>query len=498
MTQLVIQNLKTRGSFFRTPQGHFYFNKVQAPRLYPIEKDSVALSALIEDRYGLNEAERREYEHLLAGMRNEAYQRGQSVEVHRLAHYVPGTGRLYVSRFDGWVYRLDGKRIQLIHNGTDGIFFWDDPYWEPYEIVRDKTRTDLLDDLIVGSANFGEANGLHADGQRWVFRSWLLAQFFDSLHPTKPLLLVCGEKGGGKSLALRKWLKLLFGQTADVTALERMKPDGFVAAVCSLPIVVLDNVDERITWLPDHLAQLATGATFRRRKYYTTNEQVEYKPCCWLAMTSRTPKFVEERDDVLDRMLILQTKRFPDFLTEQELLHQIRVNRNRLWTELLRELNRLVSCIQSHSQQTGKVSFRMADFAAFALIVGKSQGEEEKAARILACMENRQTEMLLSEEPIYICLEEWLKDTRNHGRKVTSGDLLRELKFMAASLSSKWPYTNAHSLGQRLFHITTNLSQRFRVEVERDSANQCWYRFWPKTESLNHPESDLEAIQAPK
>ncbi len=53
VTQLVIQNLKTSGSFFKTPQGHFYFNKGQAPRLYPIERDSVALSALIEDRYGL-------------------------------------------------------------------------------------------------------------------------------------------------------------------------------------------------------------------------------------------------------------------------------------------------------------------------------------------------------------------------------------------------------------------------------------------------------------
>ena len=37
------------------------------------------------DRYGLNQAEATNYEHLLVGMRNEAFSRGKPVEVHRLA-----------------------------------------------------------------------------------------------------------------------------------------------------------------------------------------------------------------------------------------------------------------------------------------------------------------------------------------------------------------------------------------------------------------------------
>jgi hypothetical protein len=59
-----------------------------------------------------------------------------------------------------------------------------------------------------------------------------------------------------------------------------------------------------------------------------------------------------------------------------------------------------------------------------------------------------------------------------------------------------WPHGNAHALGQRLSHITTNLREQFRVEVERDSANMLQYRFWPKAESLNQAESQIPVIQA--
>ena len=482
MTSLIIEDLKKGGCFFNTPRGYFYFKRGEEPKLVPIEKGSISLTAFIEDEYGINQAERTEFHHLLTGMVHEAFLRGQVVDVHRMAHYIPETGRLYVSRFDGFVYRLDGKRIKLVHNGHEGVFFWDDPNWEPYEILSHKTDSTHLEKVILQSANFNSSGALKASDQRWVLRMYLYSQFFDSLHPTKPLLLICGEKGGGKSFALKKWLQLLFGQKADVTALQRKKPDDFVAAVCSQPTVVFDNVDEKISWLPDHLAQLATGVTFRMRKYYTTNTEVEFKPQCWVALTSRTPKFIEGRDDVLDRTLILRTDRLPKFVGEEKLLREMAENRNLLWTELLWDLNQIVAFIKDHDQEVEKVEFRMADFATFAFLVEKSKGldHDGKPARILKRMEERQTEMLLQEEPIAVCLEEWLSAQSNHGKRVTSGDLQKELLEVAAKLRTSWPYTNGHSLGQRLGHIVTNLSHRFTVKVERDSARQWLYRFWPK------------------
>ncbi len=496
VTREIVNDLKVSGIFFHTTEGYFYFLRTEAPKLFAIENDSVSLVALIEERYGINGAEKREFEHVISGLRTEAHLNGTEVEVHRLAHYDPETGKLYVSRFNGWVYRLDGRQIREVPNGTDGVFFWDSSAWKPYEIIRESRAEGLLAGLIVSSANFSDSTGLTAAEQQWLFSVWCLSQFFGSLHPTKPLLLVCGEKGGGKTLSLRKWLKMLFGKSADVTALERSKQDGFIAAVCSSPIAVFDNVDEQVSWLADHLAQLATGVSFTRRKYYTTNQSVEFQPQCFVALTSRTPKFLETRDDVLDRTLILQTERRQHFSPEQAQLNQIAKSRNLLWTELLRDLNRIVAHLKETEGEVLDGSFRMADFASFALKVAQAEGQEENARRIFEKMESRRTEMLLAEEPIAICLEKWLSNQDNVARRVNSADLNRELAFAAARVGIDWPYRSPRALGQRFSHITTHLRERFDVQVERDSANQCLYRFAPKADSLNRAESQNSVIQA--
>jgi hypothetical protein len=499
MTDDVIADLKNRGKLFKTAQGHFYFEEEPAPKLYPIHSGSVDLSALISDRYGINRAERREYEHILAGLTTECHLRGRSVEVHRLAHYDRKSGRLYVSRFDGWVYRVNGRSIRRVPNGTDDVFFWDDPSWQPYEIfrgkLRGKLRAGLLKPLIFDSANFSDSELLTAEDQRWLCSVWLRSHFFGSLLPTKPLLLTCGEKGSGKSLAMKKWLQLLLGPKGEVTSLERDKQDGFVAAVCSQPVVVFDNVDERVSWLPDHLAQIATGISFRRRELYTTNEQVEFKPECFVALNCRTPKFIEGRDDVLDRTIVLHAERRLVFDGQNELLEEIAKHRNSLWTELLRGLNKLLSVTPPNLFRS-RTGFRMADFAGFAMAVAKAEGVEGKATRILSCLEGCRSEVLLADEPIFLCLENWLENPENSGRQVSAGDLQRELAPIARTSGIHWPYTSGHSLGQKLAHITSNLSQCFGVEMSRDSANQLRYRFWPKPESLNRPESAILEIQS--
>jgi hypothetical protein len=478
VTNQIVQDLKKHGTFFKTSAGHFYFRRSDTPKLFLIEIDT-ALGTMIHDRYGINPAEKREFECVMKGLETEAELRGEQVEVHRLAHYDTKTKTLYVSRFDGRVYLLDGTEIQEVKNGTDGVFFWDHNSWQPYEPAPVGNR-NLFDELITGSANFCESDDLTRTDQQWVLYAWYLAQFFASLHPTKPLMLITGEKGGGKTSCLRKWLKLLFGAKADVTALEGRKQDGFVAAICSSIVVAFDNVDENIKWLPDYLAQLATGITFQLRKYYTTNEVAEFQPDCFIALTTRTPKFINGRDDVLDRTLVLHTNRRKQFSPEGCQLQAIADNRNKLWGELLSRLNRIVAGLRSVEAASDEIEFRMADFASFALTLGRIDGSEEAARSILTKLDSTSAELLLSDEPIADCLELWLAVPRNPGRKVNSAQLNNEL---GALDPRSWPHKNAHALGQRLSHIMDELRQKFEVSVEQDSANQNLYRFWPK---LNH------------
>jgi hypothetical protein len=73
----------------------------------------MALAAFINEKTGINAAERREFEHLFHGLECQAFGKGQSVQVHSLSHYDRESGDLYVSRFDGWMYTADGHPRKL-------------------------------------------------------------------------------------------------------------------------------------------------------------------------------------------------------------------------------------------------------------------------------------------------------------------------------------------------------------------------------------------------
>lgn len=491
---VVRQDIWSYGYFFNTPQGYFIFDS-EYRRAFPLQKGNVALAALVEKRYGINATER-EFKELLASLQSEAHLRGKQVEIRRLAHYDRVSYRLYVSRFDGNMYRLDGNLVELIPNGSDGVFFFDNPAWHPYEYLNEPPEGQL-DKMLIESANFADDGALSVTEQRLLLKLWLLAVFFSSLHPTKILLLLLGEKGGGKSTSLRRIVILIFGPKAQLYSLEGSKADGFVAAVTSEPLVMFDNVDERISWLPDALARLATGTEFPRRQLYTTNEMVSFKGDCWLGLNARTAKFMESRDDLPDRTLVLRTKRIESFVGESELLADVAQHRDELWSELMDELQAIVRHLRESRDQS-TVRFRMADFASFALQVGTLWGCRDVVNSIFAKLEEEQSELIFEDDPICQALELWLANKENCGRLVDSATLQRELSFLAEENRIRWPYKNGRSLGQRLSHVLPNLRQKFEVNVETDSARQHLYRFCPNAESLKRGKPQFEEIQTAK
>ncbi len=96
-------------------------SSVGRTRLFQFDHPRVA--ALIEDWYGLTKSEK-QWDYLLEFLKTEAIQRGEKTKVHRFARY---ENNVCTSRFDGYVYRLDGKNITLIPNGEEGMLFLNKP-----------------------------------------------------------------------------------------------------------------------------------------------------------------------------------------------------------------------------------------------------------------------------------------------------------------------------------------------------------------------------------
>lgn len=483
--EIVIRDLGENGHFFNTLQGLFYFDNERL-RPFPLIED-VELASIIAYRYGINRKEPG-FQRVLADLQSEAARNGRMVEVRRLAHFERGTSRLYVSRFDGNMYCLDGVSVRLTENGTDDVFFFDDlALWEPFAYIP-STPPGEFDKQLIESVNFTDST-LSLLEQQLFLKLWVLAVFFSNVQPTKIILLLLGDHGSGKTSALRRIQKLIFGRKVNLLSIEKDKQDGFIATITTDPIALFDNLDEHISWLPPALSRLATGVTFSRRQLYTTNDKIEFPGVSWLGITSRTLRFMDNQPDLPDRTLVLKLARLVDRQPEDELLNAVAQRRNVLWSELLDELNAVVRHLKENPEPV-RVSFRMADFASFALKVATLWGCREEIERALAKLERLQVNCAFENEPIHRLLELWLRDPSNRGRELDAGMLHREWSKLAEENRIPWPFESGKSLGQALGRLRLAPRESFEVDVSQDShSKQNRYAFRPRSDDADLPQT---------
>jgi len=347
--------------------------------------------------------------------------------------------------------------------------------------------------------NFLESD-LSVSDQLLFLRLWVMAVFFGNVQPTKIILLLLGDHGAGKTSALRRIQKLIFGDKVNLLSIEKDKQDGFIATITTDPIALFDNLDEQIHWLPYSLSRLATGVTFSRRQLYTTNDKVEFPGVSWLGITARTVDFMRNQSDLPDRTLVLKLGRLLDRKPEQELLNAVALRRNALWSELLDELNAIVRHLKDHPEPV-QIRFRMADFASFALKVGALWDCRETVEDALAKLESAQSGCALEGDPIHQVLEIWLCDKANQGRELSAGTLNQEWSDLAKKNRIAWPFANGKSLAQTLGQLQFALAEDFEVNLRFDAhKRQNTYQFAPKqpkvrTDNLIQPAEPEEVLE---
>jgi hypothetical protein len=483
--ELVVRNLENGGHFFKTRQGLFLFD-TQNLRTYPLD-ENMELAATLSARFGIN-AREHGFQRVLADLQSRATLDGKETEVRRFAHYDEIANRLYISRFDGQMHLLDGTSVRSVDNGTDQVFFFDDSAtWEPYRYLPNTAKGEL-DKHLIESVNFVESS-LSVQEQRLLLKLWLMAVFFGNVQPTKIILLLLGDHGAGKTTALRRIQKLLFGPKVNLLSIEKDKQDGFIATITTDPIALFDNLDEQIPWLPYTLSRLATGVTFSRRQLYTTNQKVEFPGVSWLGITARTVRFMENQPDLPDRTLVLKLGRLLDRQPEGELQRAVAQHRDALWSELLDELNHIVGYLRQDSGPV-RISFRMADFAALALRVATLWNCRKQVEEAFIKLEGAQADLALEKDPIHQVLEIWLRDEGNHGKALDAGTLHEDWSTIARQHRINWPFGSGRSLGQALNHLQFALKERFEVEVKHDAhSKQNRYGFAPK-----EPEPHLDSL----
>ena len=453
--QQVIEWMVTHGKYIRSPLGRTYYLYSKSRRLYAL--DSTAFASFLYLLTGANPSSV-DFRYFLADCKT-AGEEGEQLEVLRVAHWDETHGVLRISRFDGTVYRLDGMTIEAEANGDGPILFEDSMAWAPY--VPDFGGNGDVLTWSLELPNWERAG----EACQCIYSAWWKTSFFSELCPTRPILVLKGEKGSGKTMALRVMLRLMFGATTDVCGLPD-KADSFIAMTSNAHIVVLDNMDTLSRELRDKFASLSTGKLDQLRELYTTNETRTIAYRCWLAITSRVPDTLQ-RDDLVDRTLILPVARIEDANRSREslFLKEVATRRSTWWGDLLTALNTIVAELRS-GDMPDRGGLRMEDWAALGTVIARAEGHEAVWASGLKTVREEQSAFLLEDNAIVQAITAWLGSPSFTPMPQTTRHLYeaaRAALFGIDHPDESWP-RSVKSFGRQLKGMQRELQTHFRAQ----------------------------------
>lgn len=436
-------------------------------------------------RYGLAE-EVQEAKVFLNHFRNHALAEGAKVAMRRFAAYDAATKTAYMSCYNGTQWKIDGEDIIPIQNGDDDVFFIDDDGGKP--VVPEIGPNDVLFEKLLDTISFGQGlGGITPLQMKRAMVVWMFALAFPDVMPTKPLLIVEGAPGSGKSAALQLMQLALMGDT-DPAILSANKPDDFGVILMRSPICIFDNLDAYVDWIPDKVCGYTTTGTFKSRKLYTDSEQVTLRPHAFIAVASKNPSSFR-REDTADRLIIMRLARRDTaglaFVRLDALKSEIKALRPQLLGEYLYYVNRIVAEIRAGAiEGMFDERFRMGDFAALTRVVAKVLNWEEGAVEdLLVALQCEQTAFHDEADPTADLLGKWItRPLKGHGtnvgKAVEANELHSDLKSLAESEGIQFyklpiliqklrsPHIERH------FTITTSVNNGVRT-----------YRIWRKTDA---------------
>lgn len=416
--------------------------------LYEIDDRSRLFNAYIHDRYGLS-IKLPITAYVTAAMRSVCLQYGERREVRRFTKWDAETKMLYISRYDGTVWRLDGTTITIVNNGRE-CFFLDDDHGScpPEPIIGPHGR--LIPALTKLHYQESTPGGITPAQQAHTMTAWLFATAFPDLLKARPVLIVEGAPGSGKSVAMQNIQLVLHGRIRPIIFSRQGKAEDFGVQLLRSPIAVLDNLDSFVEWLQDAICAYATTGIWLKRKLFTNDEEHEIRPQAFLAVPSANPSTFR-RADLADRCLVLRLDRIDDNRLVDSIQGQLTADRPYLYGEWLYWLNRIVAELRKGEyREKIQQGQRMADFASMVHIVGQVLGWEPGTSDgVLEALQSERDAFIGESDALADVLDLWLENRKNVSRQIVLTDLYQELSDVASKARKQF-YRSANTLLQKL------------------------------------------------
>lgn len=232
------------------------------------------------------------------------------------------------------VYRISPERIEIVSNGTDGLFI----QGGTAPVLNDPAPTGELARWLIEDTWAAPAGKLTL-----ALLSLMLALGAENF-PSRPLILGIGGKGSGKTTRLQMLGGAVTGQVAIAQSISA-KDDQNEARIVNETLVIFDNLEAppRNSDSPpeDFIASACTQQRRSIRRMRAEGEQVTKPVTAFIAATSFSTPACLKRADVIERALIVGFKK-PDGADLAEMTDRA-PDREKVWGDLLTLLQRVVT-----------------------------------------------------------------------------------------------------------------------------------------------------------
>ena len=428
---------------------------------------------------------------------------GQRIRAYKSAYYDNENHMLYISNHDNEIYKLNGKKIEKVDNGMDGVFFEFTPEYEPFDIDVEnlegidyfengfspeifRQKESYLRRYLIDKTNFakmGGKKGLTVENQKDLFVIYFYSLFFESLLVDKPIAVFVGLKATGKSTLAAMLGKVLFGSRYSNSTLPDNARD-LITVLSDNCFICFDNVDHRLPReIMDILCACIESVATKRRTLFTDRDISRLTPHVFMLFTTREAKF--KRDDFVSRLLLFDTKKLRETIPKEELYGDIRNNWEKIMEEVLVNLNAIVALLREAKDYKPRCISRLADWEGFGMKVSDWQHGETYFHSMMKAMGAKKDEFALEDDYLYQILEEDVIVKKEALYFSTAQEMYNhfvERAGMLKIMDFARIYRSQRSVANRLKNIKSELNEFMEFKTVSVRGGRLTYRFAPLEE----------------
>ncbi len=433
---IVVKELIKEGQFYFDLEHKDYASSMyihhSTEQLFRIKSDE--FTAWLSNFVQLNRASP-PYSYIFTAIDDAALKSEYTMGVYPESYWAARSDAIYISCSASKMIKIYSAGLESVINGTDGVLFPTGRTLLPWSLAKPV-------DPFESCSLFSNVNCLDQHGPE-LLRIFLYSILMNL--ETKPPLCLEGPIRSGKTRYFKGICELLGLPSVLAKARENSERD-FWSSVNQGGLFVLDNVDTKISWLPDTLANAATGGCSETRALYTNGDIFRMHAKASIGITSSNPHFAAD-PGLADRLIVVRLGEGRCNTKDSELTKQILGNRDAALTFIATKLRNV---LLDKNPITEAINPRHPDFAAFGVRIGRALGREQATIDALRLAEQDKGLLCLQSEPIGTALLRLIDtDKQFEGTAARLCNLLIEsdpdmnwltAKKLSKRLGNLWPH----------------------------------------------------------